>query len=234
MKYLVTITLIIGLILTSCASDNSNNQNNVDTNVPSSNEDNETNGSDSDQGQEVSYEVVSFESLSDPLKNKVEYLKDQPGFEIFEADSGQVYLFIGAGMQPTGGYGLEVKSLMAKDNQLTADVEFIKPDPDDIVTQAITYPYIILELNQMYDAISVDSDINFSSYVYEIMEGSGTYVGQIDSTSIEVETSDGFMVLRSYYMDKLLQDLSENDSITFEYVILDTNQHGLIDIEKSE
>lgn len=86
----------------------------------------------------------------------------------------------------------------------------------------------------MYDAISVDSDINFSSYVYEIMEGSGTYVGQIDSTSIEVETSDGFMVLRSYYMDKLLQDLSENDSITFEYVILDTNQHGLIDIEKSE
>ena len=234
MKYLVTITLIIGLILTSCASDNSNNQGNVDTNVPSSNEDNETKGSDSDQEKEITYEVVSFESLSDPLKNKVEYLKEQPGYEIFEAESGQVYLFIGAGMQPTGGYGLEVTSLMSKDNRLTAEIEFIKPDPDDIVTQALTYPYIIIELDQMYDDVLVESEINFSTYVYEIMEGSGTYVGQIDSTSIEVETSDGFMVLRSYYMDNLLNDLSENDPISFEYVILDTNQHGLIDIEKIE
>lgn len=234
MKYLVTITLIIGLILTSCASDNSNNQGNVDTNVPSSNEDNETKGSDSDQEKEITYEVVSFESLSDPLKNKVEYLKDQPGYEILEAESGQVYLFIGAGMQPTGGYGLEVTSLMSKDNRLTAEIEFIKPDPDDIVTQALTYPYIIIELDQMYDDVLVESEINFSTYVYEIMEGSGTYVGQIDSTSIEVETSDGFMVLRSYYMDNLLNDLSENDPISFEYVILDTNQHGLIDIEKIE
>jgi hypothetical protein len=237
MKYLITMTLVIALILTSCTTNNSNKENNPDTSTPSSNEDsnmNNSEGTDSDEALEVTYENIAFEALSDPMKNKVEYLKENPGYEVFTAENGDVYLFIGVGMQPTGGYALKITDLTSKDDRLTVEVDFKKPDPDDIVTQALTYPHVIVKLDKMYDEINIEGNINFSPYVYDIEEGTGTYVGQIDPSSIEVETSDGFIVLRSYYMENLLEGLSENDPVSFEYVMLETNQNGLIDLTKTE
>jgi len=57
-------------------------------------------------------------------------------------------LFVHMGRQPTGGYALEYVSGHAHISGKTATVvlKWITPDPDAMVTQAITHPCIMLKL----------------------------------------------------------------------------------------
>lgn len=52
----------------------------------------------------------------------------------------------------------------------------------------------------------------------EIKQGSGTYVGQIDNNSIEIETADGPTAFRlDEGMDQVISTLQGNESVSFEY-----------------
>ena len=44
------------------------------------------------------------------------------------------------GEKPTGGYKITIEDLQVVDNTLVVDYSLVSPAPDDIVTQAITYP----------------------------------------------------------------------------------------------
>ncbi len=58
---------------------------------------------------------------------------------------GALYLLVTFGEQPTGGYSVEITSLEEEADQLTVTVKFTEPGEDDIVTQALTYPYDLKE-----------------------------------------------------------------------------------------
>ncbi len=52
----------------------------------------------------------------------------------------------------------------------------------------------------------------------EIKQGTGTYVGQIDNNSIEIETADGPTAFRlDEGMDQVISKLQGNESVSFEY-----------------
>lgn len=52
----------------------------------------------------------------------------------------------------------------------------------------------------------------------EIKQGTGTYVGQIDNNSIEIETADGPTAFRlDEAMDQVISKLQGNESVSFEY-----------------
>ena len=58
-----------------------------------------------------------------------------------------MYIIVAAGEKPTGGYTMEIESatLVTKSNlYITAKV--VKPAPDAMVTQAITYPHMVLKV----------------------------------------------------------------------------------------
>lgn len=52
-----------------------------------------------------------------------------------------LYLLATFGERPTGGYGVEITNVAEEAEQLTVTVKFTEPDPDDVVIQALTYPY---------------------------------------------------------------------------------------------
>lgn len=69
------------------------------------------------------------------------------------------YVLVSAGVKPTGGYGIEIESAtMVNPGSLYMTVKVTKPDPDDFVTMALTYPRLLLKLeNQVIEV--VDGDI---------------------------------------------------------------------------
>ena len=48
------------------------------------------------------------------------------------------------GEKPTGGYSIEIDSIYEYPDRIVVNVVETEPDPDDMTTQALTYPYHIV------------------------------------------------------------------------------------------
>ncbi len=53
------------------------------------------------------------------------------------------------GKQNSGGYSVAVEELFLTDNAIYIDTNLIGPSQDDLVTQGVTYPYIVVKLEYM-------------------------------------------------------------------------------------
>jgi hypothetical protein len=59
-------------------------------------------------------------------------------------DSGKgTYLISYWGEKPTGGYSLTVESARLRGNRVTVRLALREPPPDAILTQSLTYPYVV-------------------------------------------------------------------------------------------
>jgi PrcB C-terminal len=67
----------------------------------------------------------------------------------------QMVVVIYGGEQPTGGYNVELKSLDVKDGKLIVRWKLNRPGPDTVVTQARTYPTLVLLVDRF------DGDVVF-------------------------------------------------------------------------
>ena len=68
----------------------------------------------------------------------------------------QMVVVIYADEKPTGGYSIELKSLEVKDKKLIVHWRPISPGPDDIVTQAITHPELVLLVDRFDGEVVFD------------------------------------------------------------------------------
>ncbi len=62
-------------------------------------------------------------------------------------DNGLLYILVTYGEKPTGGYAVEITGVEEKSDKLVVTVKFTEPGPDDIVTQALTYPYDLMVID---------------------------------------------------------------------------------------
>lgn len=65
--------------------------------------------------------------------------------------NGHRYVLVTEGMKPTGGYGVEVEEVVEREDKLELVVRSYAPKPGQMVTEALTYPYdlIILENKEL-------------------------------------------------------------------------------------
>jgi hypothetical protein len=94
---------------------------------------------------DVDFTVVPEENLSEELKQIIEERKGEE-FKTTYIDNDDLYIVIGYGKQPTGGYSIRVSELYYTNNGVYIKTEFIGPSKSDEVTQNITYPYIVVKL----------------------------------------------------------------------------------------
>ncbi len=59
------------------------------------------------------------------------------------------------GERPTGGYGIEIKSIDEYPDRITVNIVETEPGPDELTTQALTYPYHIVTTEK------TDSEVRF-------------------------------------------------------------------------
>ncbi len=71
----------------------------------------------------------------------------------------QMVIVIYGGEKPTGGYSVEMKSLEVTDKKLIVHWHLKAPGPDDFVTQAITYPELVLLVDRFDGEVVFDSPL---------------------------------------------------------------------------
>ena len=58
-----------------------------------------------------------------------------------------LYLLVTYGEKPTGGFSVEITDISEKEGKLVVTANFTEPGEDEMVTQALTYPYDLAMLD---------------------------------------------------------------------------------------
>ena len=103
-------------------------------------------GSDTDSAKlrDMDFGIVPEENVPDELRAIIDKQKKKLFKTTFE-DGKNLYIVIGYGKQPTGGYSIKVNELYETKNSLHIETEFVGPSKNESVTQAVSYPYIVVK-----------------------------------------------------------------------------------------
>lgn len=205
---------------------------------------------------QIEYEVVDINTLPDQLLNDIELLKLNKGYEYWQQEDGSYLILISAGEKATGGYAIEVRSIEDNEGQTIISIIETEPSANDIVTLAITYPYVVVkaigitdqfivrdqnqnEYKRMgLDDVSQDNSGAAGGTMLNIDENPidfskpivGVYQGRIDNNSIEAKVGETFMAFFSYELDQYLENIEEGDTIEITVSISPSDQLIVEDI----
>lgn len=107
-------------------------------------------GKDQDRDTVAGFYRPEYEDLPEEIIQWIEFSKELPLVQEKQL-AGDRYVLITEGMKPTGGYAVTVEKVEADQEKLTVQVQSVEPEPGEMVTEAITYPYdlIIVEEKQL-------------------------------------------------------------------------------------
>jgi hypothetical protein len=94
---------------------------------------------------DLEYTVVEDADLPGELKEIIDEKKEKP-FRLHYSNNEFLYIVVGYGRQNSGGYSIAVEELFLTDNAIYIDTNLIGPSQDDMVTQGVTYPYVVVKL----------------------------------------------------------------------------------------
>lgn len=106
----------------------------------------------------MTYQVMK--TIPDSIRSSVESLKKDRGYAFFEKEQ---LLVIFMGQRSTGGYSISLKTIQSQGDSLSIETYEKSPDPGAIVTQVLTYPLLILQLDRNYSSFQI-SDQQGKSY----------------------------------------------------------------------
>lgn len=95
---------------------------------------------------DLDFTVVPEENVPEELKKIIEERKGEI-FKTTYTDKDNLYIVIGYGKQPTGGYSIRVSELYQTKNGIYIKTEFIGPSKSEEVPQNVTYPFIVVKMD---------------------------------------------------------------------------------------
>lgn len=99
-----------------------------------------------------------YSSLPGEIRNWIAYSREIPSVQE-KYYAGYRYVLITEGMKPTGGYGVEVEEVLEEDGELKILIRSYGPGVGQMVTQALTYPYdLIIVENKELPLRFIDAD----------------------------------------------------------------------------
>ncbi|MFV0341766.1 MAG: protease complex subunit PrcB family protein [Anaerocolumna sp.] len=114
--------LLVGLICTGCKS--------KDTDVK--------------KIKDLEFTVVEEADIPEQLMAIINEKKKEP-FTLTYSDEDYLYIVVGYGAQPTGGYSISVDELFLAADAVYVDTNLIGPKENESVTNVITYPYVVIK-----------------------------------------------------------------------------------------
>ncbi len=101
------------------------------------------------ESQPMEFSVADPWNLPEPIAQWVEYSKVLPAVQE-RYYAGVRWVLITAGEKPTGGYRVQVREVIRHPDRIEIRYEITGPGPGDIVTTAITYPYGLIVLEDLF------------------------------------------------------------------------------------
>ncbi len=93
---------------------------------------------------DLEFTVVEDADVPEKLMEIVNQKKKEP-FKMTYSNDDSLYIVVGYGEQPTGGYSISVDELYLTSNAVYIDTNLIGPSEKDYVSNAITYPYVVVK-----------------------------------------------------------------------------------------
>lgn len=184
---------------------------------------------------DIDFEVVGSDVLTD---SKLEewYNGNHKEEGISSIDFKEYkYILVGAGEMPTGGYSVEITSVVGKEDTIIVDAKINAPKDDEMVTEALTYPNALIRVSKdsrkaaLGDLLkeTVEEDSN------GIMKETGIFVGLADSNSCEIIVNDEASAYRlSEEVKETVGNINMNEKVEFSYYLNEYEQMVIVDIEK--
>ena len=94
---------------------------------------------------DLEFTVVEDADLPGELKEIIDEKKEEP-FKLSYSNKDYLYIVVGFGKQNSGGYSIAVDELYLSSNAIYIDTNLIGPTQDDMVSQGVTYPYVVVKL----------------------------------------------------------------------------------------
>ncbi len=107
---------------------------------------------DQDKVRDLDFAVVGETELPEELKNLVSEKKAAPFKLTYSNDQG-LYIAVGYGEQPTGGYSISVNELYLTENSIVIDTELKGPDKGEEVGVEKSYPYIVVQTEYLENPV---------------------------------------------------------------------------------
>ncbi len=99
---------------------------------------------------------IELEALPDEIEEWIEY-SSTIWLGQARTIGDATYILVTYGEKPTGGYGVEIQEVMEYQEEILVSVSFREPAEDEMVTQALTYPY------DLYVIEATDKTITFEA-----------------------------------------------------------------------
>ena len=93
---------------------------------------------------DVEYTVTSEDHLPEELKVLIDGKKQQ-AFKMTYQDGDYLYICQGFGIQPTGGYSIQVDEVYQTSNAICVSVTLVGPSASERVVEKETTPYIVIK-----------------------------------------------------------------------------------------
>ncbi|MCT4596708.1 MAG: protease complex subunit PrcB family protein [Vallitalea sp.] len=126
-KIVIILCIIIAVMFTSC---------------------NKTKQYEEDKIRDLEFTVIDEQDIPEIIKQKIEESKMEP-FKFSYSDGQYLYVAIGYGEQPTGGYSIQVQEVYETDKHVVILTELIGPSKDDTVTMSLSYPYAVIKTEDL-------------------------------------------------------------------------------------
>lgn len=95
---------------------------------------------------DLEFTVVEESNIPEALLKIINQKKTEPFKLTFDSEGKEYrYIAVGYGAQTTGGYSIRVEKLYLASNAIYFDTNLMGPKKEELVTQVITYPYIVVK-----------------------------------------------------------------------------------------
>lgn len=98
--------------------------------------------------QDLKFTVMSEERIPEELEHIIEE-KKADSFKLTFMDEKDMYICVGYGKQPTGGYSISVTELYETENAVYIHTNLLGPSAGEAKKESPSYPYIAVKLEKL-------------------------------------------------------------------------------------
>ena len=109
---------------------------------------------------DLPFTVLAQEQLPAELQNMLEEKKAE-SFRLTFTDEDALYICVGYGKQPTGGYSISVTELYETENAVYVHTNLLGPSPEETGQESPSYPYIVIKLEKPEPAGQTERPVVF-------------------------------------------------------------------------
>ena len=107
---------------------------------------------DKDKVRDLEFQVAAQGELPQELSKLIAQKVSQP-FKLTYTDSQNLYIAVGYGAQPTGGYSISVKELYLTENSIILQTELMGPEKGEYPGTEQSFPYIVLRTELLEEPV---------------------------------------------------------------------------------